>query len=138
MNNALGVSGIEGISDLNRQVHKPLRLKRPTEDGFPQGPAFQVLHDNERTALESSDFMDRTDVWMIKRGSCSRLSAESFERLEIFSQFIGKELQSDKTAKFGILGLIDDAHPSAPEFLEDAVVRDGLADKLRGASHWRE
>jgi len=29
--------------------------------------------------------------------------------------------------KLGVLGLIDDTHPAAPELFEDAVMRDGLA-----------
>ncbi len=31
-----------------------------------------------------------------------------------------------------VLGLVDDAHAAAAQLLDDAVVRDGLAD------HWRE
>jgi len=38
----------------------------------------------------------------------------------------------DKTPKLDILSLIDHTHPSAAELLDDAVVRDGLAD------HWAE
>jgi hypothetical protein len=41
---------------------------------------------------------------------------------------IGQELQGDEALKLGILGLVDHSHPAATEFLDDAVVRDGLAD----------
>jgi hypothetical protein len=34
-----------------------------------------------------------------------------------------------------IVNLVDQTHPAA-EFLNDAVVRDGLADKLGGVEHW--
>ncbi len=37
-----------------------------------------------------------------------------------------------------VLGLVNDTHAPAAELLDDAVVRDGLADKLGGDSHWRE
>ena len=33
--------------------------------------------------------------------------------------------------KAGVLCLINDAHPPTPELLDDAVVRDGLADEWR-------
>jgi hypothetical protein len=44
----------------------------------------------------------------------------------------------DKSAKLGVLGLIDHTHPTAAQFLDDAVVRDGLSHKLERSRHWRE
>jgi hypothetical protein len=32
-----------------------------------------------------------------------------------------------------VLGLVDDTHPAAPEFFDDAVMRDDLVDHDRGA-----
>jgi hypothetical protein len=40
----------------------------------------------------------------------------------------GQELECHKTTKLGVLGLVDHTHPTAAEFLDDAVVRDSLAD----------
>ena len=34
-------------------------------------------------------------------------------------------------AEFSVLGLVDHTHPAAAQLLDDAVVRDGLADHLR-------
>jgi len=34
--------------------------------------------------------------------------------------------------QLGVFGEIDDAHASATEFFDDAVVRDGLADHAAG------
>jgi hypothetical protein len=42
------------------------------------------------------------------------------------------ELQSDEAAKLEIFGLVDNTPTAATEFLDDLVVRDGLAD------HWPE
>src|SRR5580700_10635923 len=41
------------------------------------------------------------------------------------------ELQGDETSEFEILGLVNHTHPAAPQFFENAVVRNGLADHRR-------
>src|SRR5215471_10254703 len=47
--------------------------------------------------------------------------------------YVGRqELQRDKAAQFGIFGLVDDAHPTAAKFFDDAVMRDG------SPGHWAE
>ena len=43
----------------------------------------------------------------------------------------GKKLQRDEALQPRVLGLIDHAHSAAAELLEDAVVRDRLADQGR-------
>jgi hypothetical protein len=50
--------------------------------------------------------------------------------LGITRHFIGQELEGDEAAKFRVFGLVDDPHPSAAELLNDAVMRNSLAD------HW--
>ena len=44
-----------------------------------------------------------------------------------------QEFQRDKAMKLHILGFVDNTHPPAAQFLDDAVVRDGLADHARKA-----
>jgi hypothetical protein len=46
----------------------------------------------------------------------------------VLGQFLRKKLQCNMSAKIRILGLVNHTHPSAAEFFEDAVVRDGLAN----------
>ena len=67
---------------------------------------------------------------VIERRSSTRFVAEALERLRVSRQFIGKEFQSEEAAKLGVLGLVDDAHAPATQLLDDAVVRDGLADHV--------
>ena len=44
-----------------------------------------------------------------------------------------QEFQGDEAAKLCVLGFVDHTHAAAAEFLDDAVVRDGLADHGVGA-----
>ena len=44
--------------------------------------------------------------------------------------FIGKKFEGNEPTKLGVFGFVDDTHPAPAEFLDDAVMRDGLPD------HW--
>src|SRR5580658_1038043 len=65
------------------------------------------------------------------QGRCrTGFAPEAFECLRVLRYIIGQELQSDEAAEFGVLSLVDDTHPAPTEFLDDAVVRDGLANHV--------
>ena len=49
-----------------------------------------------------------------------------------FGDVIRQKLQGDKPVQGYVLGLVNDTHAAATQLLNDAVVRNGLAD------HWRE
>ena len=55
-------------------------------------------------------------------------ASEPFQRLVVFRKFLRQELQRNEAAQLGVLGLIDHTHAAATELLNDAIVRDGLAD----------
>ena len=78
------------------------------------------------------NFVDGADVGMIQRRGGLGFALEARQRLRVFGNFVGQELEGDKAAKLDVFGLVDHTHAAAAEFLNDAVVRDGLAD------HWRE
>ena len=72
---------------------------------------------------------------MIQGGRGLRFALESGESLRIFCHLFGQELQGHKAVESSVLGLVDDTHPAAAEFLNDAIVRDGLADERVGGWH---
>jgi hypothetical protein len=51
---------------------------------------------------------------------------------------VGQEFESDKATKVSVLGFVNHTHPAAAQPLNDAVMRDRLADELERGSHWRE
>ena len=59
-------------------------------------------------------------------------AAKSFQSLRIVGNMVGEEFEGYEATKIDILGLVDDSHPATAEFLDDAVMRDRLAD------HWCE
>jgi len=58
----------------------------------------------------------------------SRSALESLQRLRIAGQFPGKELQRDMAAQLEVFGFVHHTHAAATELLQDAIVRNGLAD----------
>jgi len=59
------------------------------------------------------------------------------ESLGIFSYFIGQELQSNETVELQVLGLVNHTHPAATQLLENAVMRDDLAEQIGRHSNLR-
>jgi len=75
-----------------------------------------------------ADFVDGANVGVIERRGCLCLAPESLERLRIISNIRRQKLESDEPVQNGVLGLVHNAHAATTEFLDDAVVRDGLAE----------
>jgi len=96
-----------------------------------QRRAFQEFHGNERLPVLLTDVMDRADVGVIQGGRGLRFSLESGEGMRIPGYIVRQKLERDETVEASILSFVDDSHPAATEFLDDTVVRDGLADHGR-------
>ena len=71
---------------------------------------------------------EEANVGVVQRGRGARFAAEPFEGERGAGEIDRQELQSDKAAEAGVLGLIDDAHAPAAEFLQDPVVGDVRVD----------
>jgi len=80
------------------------------------------------------DFIDGADVGMVESGSGAGFCLKTFQGQGISFKFSGKEFEGNVTPKVQVFSLIDDTHATAAELLEDAVVRDGLADHEDGDS----
>ena len=93
-----------------------------------QRHAVQILHDDERLPVLLADFVDGADVGMVQGGGCLCFALKTGQGLRVLGNIIGQKLQRDEAAEAWVLGLVDHTHAAAAEFLDDAVVRDGLAD----------
>ena len=66
--------------------------------------------------------------------SSLRFALETGESLGIAGHFVRQKLERDKTVQASIFGFVNHTHATAAELLDDAVVRDGLAD--HGDRQW--
>ena len=89
--------------------------------------AFQTLHHNERLAFVLADFVSSTDVGMVERRGRARLAVETFDELAVLGQLYGQELQGDRPAELGVLGLVHHAHAAPTQLFQNPVVGNGLA-----------
>ncbi len=124
----LTVRGLEPFGDFDRERQQTLYVHGTAGDAMLQGYAVQKFHGNERLLAVLADFVDGADIGMVEGRSGASLAAEALQRLRVARHFVGKELEGDEAAEVGVFGLVDYSHAAAAEFVDDAVVRDGLAD----------
>src|SRR6185437_15963544 len=100
-----------------------------------QRRTVEVLHGDEGVSILLANVVNGADVGMIERRSSFPFTSEAAQRLRVVGHIVRQELQRDKATEIEILGLVHHTHPSAAQFLEDAIMRDGLADHL-GLEVW--
>ena len=91
---------------------------------------LQQLHSDEVLAVRLINLVDRADVRMIERRGSEGFPLKSFAGGRIVLHLRGQELQRDMPVQLEVFGLVHHTHPAATELLQDAIVRDGLADHL--------
>ena len=136
MNDALGVRGLERISDLNGQIEhfgEPERL--PTLQSLPQRLALEQFHGQEPLTVDVIDLVDRADVRVVQRRGGARLALKAFQCDTVLRDLRRQELQRDITVESGVVGAIHHTHPPRADLRDDAIVRDDLANHV-GASRY--
>ena len=93
-----------------------------------QGYTIEKLHRDEGKAILFADVVNRANIGVVQGRSSLRLALKAGQGLRVAGNLIGQELQRHKTVKPNVFSLVDHTHPATAEFLNDAVVRDGLAN----------
>src|ERR1035437_9646085 len=128
VDDAFGVRSVQRIGNFDAQFEHRLDLQRFAIDPVPERLPFQQLHRDEGSPIGLVNLVDRADVRMVQRGRSLGFPLETAEGLRVVGEVVVKELQGDVTTELEVFRLVDYAHPSAAELLNDAVVRDGLVD----------
>jgi len=128
VNDPLGVRRIQSIGKLDAKLLNLLRFNGLRGDAVFERLSFEKLHRDEGLALVLVDVVDGADVGVVEGGGGASLALEAFLCLVAGEQPLGQELERHLAAEAGVFGLVDHTHPPAAELLEDAVVRDSLAD----------
>src|SRR5882672_4290390 len=132
MNDAFGMRGIETVGNFNGQIEQRFGVDGTAVDAVLQGLAFKELHDDESLAVFLVDLVDGADVGMVQRRGGAGFALKAVQGLTVFGEFIGEKLKGDETAELDVLGPVYDTHASAAQFLDNAVMRDSLADHRVG------
>jgi hypothetical protein len=128
MNDPFSVCGVEGICDLDSQRQNQFGLHRSPSNTVLQSQPVQVLHRDECFAVLVINFVNRADIGVIQCRGSFGFALKAAEGLRVFGYVVGQELEGDEATELHILSLVDNTHPAAAQLLQNAVVRDGLAD----------
>jgi len=135
MDDAFGVSGVEGVSDFNGQRQQSLHGHGTTGDLVLQRHALKELHGDEGVAVLLANVVDGANVGMIEGRGSLGFAPKASESMRIASDIGREEFQGDAAVEADVLGLIDHAHSAAAEFFEDEVMRDGKTNQGGGVLH---
>src|SRR5882762_4463399 len=132
MDDPFAVGRVQSIGNFNRQTEQNVGLEGLSGDPMLERQPVQKLHHDEWLTILLPDFIDGADIRMVEGRGRLRLPLKASQCLGILDDIIGEKFQGDKSAQSYILGPIDDTHSPSAKLLNDAVMRNGLAD------HWRE
>ena len=126
---------VQRAGHLHANLQKFVYVHRTARDAVLQRLPFEILHHEEGVALLLTDIVDGADIRMVQGGSSASLAAEALQRLGIARRSLRQKLQRHSPAKPHVLSLVDDSHPAASKFFEDAVMGDGAPDHWSGFRH---
>src|SRR5580693_4693055 len=132
VNDAFRVRCVECVGDLNCERHYGFRIHRLSRNPVLQGHSVQKLHGDKGLSVLIVNLVDGAYIGMVQRRGSFGFPLKAAQGLRIIGHVIGQELEGDKTSELNILSLVHHAHSAAAELLNNAIVRDVLAD------HWRE
>src|ERR1700722_16778280 len=92
-------------------------------DDLGERTPLHIFHGNENLAGILANFVDRADVRMIQSRCGASLTSQALIYVQIAGGLLRDKLQRYGTMQGGVFGAINDAHPSATEGTENAVVR---------------
>ena len=81
--------------------------------------------------IDFANIVNRANVWMVEGGGGLGFTAEPLETLSVAGEVVGQKFESDESVQASVFGLINDAHATTTELIDDAVMGDGLADHGR-------
>src|SRR5208283_6056663 len=93
----------------------------------------QQFHGDKGSPVGFVNLIDGADVGVVQRGCGLGFPLKTAQGHCVLGEVVGKELQGDVAAELQVFRLVHNTHPAAAELLDDAVVRDGLADHAEEA-----
>ena len=121
------MGGVERLGNFGGKDDEHLEGKRTLRDELFQSGAFEKFHSDEGLAIFLAYVINGADIGMVQRRSGLRFALESSERAGVVADIFGKEFQCDVAAEAIVFGFVDDTHPAASKALQNAIVRESLA-----------
>ena len=81
VHDSFAMRSIQGVSDLDPQIHHLFKWQRLAGDAVLQRLAVEKLHRNEGLAAVFTDFMDGANIGMVQGGSSLCFTVEAAQSL---------------------------------------------------------
>ncbi len=123
-----------GIAAVGRaKVDTPLDKREgagggPGTDAVLQGHAIEKLHGDEGLTVLVTDVVDGADVGMIQGGSRLGFALKACQSLRVPRNIFWEKFQRDEAVQASVFCFVNDSHATTAELVDDAVVRDSLAN----------
>src|SRR3984893_14565382 len=134
VHNPFGVRCSQRVCNLYSGVEHLIQFDGMAGNALLQALTLQLLHNDEGMSLVLFDAMDRADMRMVQLRGCPRLTLETLQRFGVADKIFRDELERNVASQLDVFGLVDDAHTTAPQLSQDAIVGDSLADHERPRS----
>ncbi len=89
VHDSLGVRGVEAVCNFNGESEHGIVIERFFGNQVLERRAIEKFHGNERLLVVFADLVNRADIWMVQRGSGTRLPAKALQSLRIAREFVG-------------------------------------------------
>jgi hypothetical protein len=138
MNDTRVMSGVEAVGDFDADFEEAFEFERARGDQVFECRAVERFHGDEGAAIVFTNVVDGADIGMAQRACGAGFAFEAFERSWIACEIFGEKFEGDEATEASVFGFVNNAHATAAEFFDDAVMREGLADQGRRFGHWGE
>ncbi len=126
MDHSRGVRRGESVGDRDGPPEHLARRQTPGRDELREGLPRDVLGDDEVDAALGPDLVNCEDVRVGEGRGGPRLPGEALAPVRIGGFPGGEDLHGDETPETGIPRLVDDAHASLADLLDELVVRQSV------------
>ncbi len=131
MDDAGGVCASQRIGNLDGALQSFTQPHPVARNQLVERVTGNPLHRNEVNAVDLADVVDGDDVGMVQRRSRFRFLHEAMLAFGVGNPLRGQHFDGDKAVKVSVPRLVDNAHSSLAQLLDDVVVRNGSTDHFK-------
>ena len=124
----LGVGGFERVGEFRAEFKNSIGREWPPAIKLMKRRALQPFHRHKMAAGVLSDIVNRADVRMIEGRGGAGLALEPFDSCGFLDSSSERNFNATVTPQPRVFGQVDNAHATLAQLIQDAIVRDGLAD----------
>jgi len=127
---AVLVGIMHGLGDAADVSGGLARRQRTAADEAGQILAFDIIHREERLALDVADFVDGDDVGVPQAGGGLGLAMEAFNSLPAGERAQQEHLHGDDPVQADLAGAVNNPHPAVGDLFQQFIVAEGAQPGL--------